>query len=125
MTQDQNDSVLLQFWREGVRSFNEKNYWQAHEHWEQGWKGLPPRQKHYVQGLIQAAAVFHLLSLGRPGPAERLRVLALDHFNQADALGPFLEDERRIDIPGLRSHLENESRYMENFLINELRAVLL
>lgn len=96
---------ILHSWREGVESFNRRDYWQAHEHWEKGWKELPPHEKHSVQALIQACAVFYLMQEGRLDPARRLTRRSLEHFLEADRFSPTAL-AHRIEITGLRALLE-------------------
>jgi predicted metal-dependent hydrolase len=40
---------------EGIRLFNQGNFFQAHEAWEQAWKRAEGEEKTFYQGLIQAA----------------------------------------------------------------------
>jgi predicted metal-dependent hydrolase len=53
------DSRLLV--EEGVRLFNTGKYWAAHEVWEEVWRGCADDSRIFFQGIIQAAAGYHLL----------------------------------------------------------------
>ena len=44
---------------EGVRLFNAKRYFDAHEEWEALWHKSEGEQKNRLQGLIQAAVALH------------------------------------------------------------------
>lgn len=70
-------AALAVAWAEGAREFNRGRYWHAHERWEVGWVRLPQPLKSRVQALIQLAAVFHLLGLGRRRAALALCASAL------------------------------------------------
>lgn len=51
-------------WREyeeGWRLFNERQFWQAHEAWENVWRRRPEESRIFFQGIIQLAAAYHLL----------------------------------------------------------------
>lgn len=51
-------------WRdyeEGWRLFNERQFWHAHEAWENVWKRRPEESRVFFQGIIQLAAAYHLL----------------------------------------------------------------
>jgi predicted metal-dependent hydrolase len=51
-------------WRdyeEGWRLFNERQFWHAHEAWENVWKRRPEESRIFFQGIIQLAAAYHLL----------------------------------------------------------------
>lgn len=45
---------------EGIRLFNKKEFWRAHESWENLWHRRPEESRIFYQGLIQAAAGYHL-----------------------------------------------------------------
>ena len=85
---------------EGVALFNERRFWDAHEAWERGWRILPPAQKLHIQSMIQTAAVFHLLKLGRVDPARRLAKRALEKLAQAPSFFP------RVEVPGVVTVLQ-------------------
>ncbi len=51
-------------WRdyeEGWRLFNERQFWHAHEAWENVWKRRPEESRIFFQGIVQLAAAYHLL----------------------------------------------------------------
>jgi hypothetical protein len=50
---------------EGVRNFNGRKFWEAHEAWETLWRKLEGNPRLYLQALIQTTAAFHLRKLGR------------------------------------------------------------
>ena len=54
---------------EGVRLFNEKKFWHAHEAWETIWL---ESKSQFLQGLIQLAAAYHHVQRGNQRGAERL-----------------------------------------------------
>ena len=41
---------------EGIRLFNEGEYWHAHEQWESCWLGVGEPESTFYKGIIQAAA---------------------------------------------------------------------
>lgn len=45
---------------EGIRLFNEEDFFECHEVWEEFWSEIEGEEKKFVQGMIQAAvALFH------------------------------------------------------------------
>lgn len=51
----------------GVDLFNAGRFWDAHEAWEEVWRVREEESRIFFQGIIQAAAGYHLLvHVGRP-----------------------------------------------------------
>ena len=48
----------------GIRLFNARNFYDAHEVWEDVWRESQGLEKRFLQGLIQAAVAFHHHSTG-------------------------------------------------------------
>src|SRR5690349_12922888 len=84
---------------QGIREFNIGRYWHAHEDWEKAWMRLSGPEKTYLQGLIQASAVFYLLERRRLRPALALAGTAVGKI-EASAGGEIPAD-RRLEIPEL------------------------
>ena len=51
-------------YRRGIRLFNERKFYDAHEVWEDVWRECDGLEKKFLQGLIQAAVAFHHYSTG-------------------------------------------------------------
>ena len=58
------DSQRAMFVR-GVELFNNRKFWEAHEAWEEIWKECEAESRIFFQGIIQAAAAYHLLLVKR------------------------------------------------------------
>lgn len=83
----------LQRYEEGWQLFAQRQFWHAHESWEELWRQQPEPARGFFQGLIQLAAAYYLLlgELDRPSPektvrpaAQRLRG-ALRNLDKAEA----------------------------------------
>jgi len=48
----------------GIRLFNAREFYDAHEVWEDVWRESAGVEKRFLQGLIQAAVAFHHHSTG-------------------------------------------------------------
>jgi uncharacterized protein len=48
----------------GIRLFNTRDFYDAHEVWEDVWRESEGLEKRFLQGLIQAAVAFHHHSTG-------------------------------------------------------------
>jgi len=71
----------------GMRLFNSREFWHAHESWELIWLAAPEPDKTFLQGIIQIAAAFYhhqkknyegMRSLMRRGLA-KIEVFAADY----------------------------------------------
>lgn len=53
---------------EGIRLFNERDFFEAHEVWEDLWHDTTGPDRRFIQGLIQAAVcVYHAINGNRTG----------------------------------------------------------
>jgi len=50
--------------REGVAHFNSRQFWEAHESWEELWLAAGTDLEQFLQGLIQLAAAYHHVQRG-------------------------------------------------------------
>ncbi len=48
----------------GIRHFNAREFYDAHEVWEDAWRESHGLEKRFLQGLIQTAVAFHHHSTG-------------------------------------------------------------
>jgi len=62
---------------EGTELFNKKEFWHAHESWEELWLEAGTDLHQYLQGLIQLAAAYHHVKRGTTRGAVRLFDAAL------------------------------------------------
>lgn len=51
-------------YQRGIRLFNEREFYDAHEVWEDAWRESAGLEKKFLQGLIQAAVALHHHSTG-------------------------------------------------------------
>ena len=73
----------------GVECFNEKEFYDAHEFWEDLWSDYPLKDALFIQGLIQASvAFFHITNLNLTGSRSlfnksipKLKKFPLNHRN--------------------------------------------
>ena len=80
----------------GLRCYNAREFFEAHEHWEGVWLGCAEPEKTFLQALIQiAAALHHLQRENRTGTASLLR-------RSLRKLEPYPAEFGGIDVDGLR-----------------------
>ncbi len=65
----------------GIDLYNAGEFHAAHDAWEDRWRDdAGPREKLFLQALIQSAVAFHHLEIGRPGAARRMYQMATEKF---------------------------------------------
>ncbi|MGH9941645.1 MAG: DUF309 domain-containing protein [Pyrinomonadaceae bacterium] len=65
----------------GIDLYNAGEFHAAHDAWEDRWLDRAgPREKLFLQALIQSAVAFHHLELGRPGAAREMYRRAKEKF---------------------------------------------
>ena len=65
----------------GIDLYNAGEFHAAHDAWEERWRDdAGPREKLFLQALIQSAVAFHHLEIGRRGAARRMYLMAKEKF---------------------------------------------
>jgi len=65
----------------GIDLYNTGEFHAAHDAWEERWMGeVGPKEKLFLQAMIQSAVAFHHLDIGRPGAARQMYLRAKDKF---------------------------------------------
>ncbi|MDQ1611518.1 MAG: uncharacterized protein QOG00_1449 [Pyrinomonadaceae bacterium] len=65
----------------GIDLYNAGEFHAAHDAWEARWVDeAGPREKLFLQAMIQSAVAFHHLEIGRRGAARRMYVMAKEKF---------------------------------------------
>ena len=65
----------------GIDLYNAGEFHAAHDVWEERWMGeVGPREKLFLQAMIQSAVAFHHLEIGRPGAARQMYQRAKEKF---------------------------------------------
>lgn len=83
---------------EGIHLFNATRYWDAHEHWEECWRGVAEPDATFFKGIIQtAAALVHwqrgnLRGLQRNWHKARPKLVATTGIRNQIALARLVND---------------------------------
>jgi Domain of unknown function (DUF309) len=65
----------------GIDLYNAGEFHAAHDAWEDRWvDDAAPREKLFLQALIQSSVAFHHLEIGRRGAARRMYLAAKEKF---------------------------------------------
>jgi hypothetical protein len=71
---------------EGAKLFNGGYFWEAHEAWEEVWRGRDGDAKSFVQGFVEAAAGCNFLKQSKRSNATYLLGKSLEKFRQFENL---------------------------------------
>jgi predicted metal-dependent hydrolase len=97
MTFDWTQGPLAQ----GLRHYNAREFFAAHEAWESVWLTTPQPEKTFLQGLIQVTVAFHHLQRSNPLGATRLLTAALHK------LEPYPPNFATLNVPLLRDDIRD------------------
>lgn len=81
----------------GVRHFNERDYFEAHEAWEDHWGKGGPEERGLTLGLIKAAVALHHLAAHNVSGFAWQAEQALPHLRAHHALWPQLRIDALAD----------------------------
>ena len=91
----------------GIEAFNNRQFYDAHEYWEELWLDYKLNDSQFIQGLIQlAVSYFHLFNQNLKG-ARSMMKKCLKKFD------PF-STTRGINVIELKSQICNVQEYFEN-----------
>ena len=96
-----------QLFQQGIKAFNDKCFYDAHEFWEELWLDYKLEDSVFIQGLIQlAVSYFHLFNNNLKGARSMIR----------KCLGKFegVEMARGIDINELKKQIEEVQDHFNN-----------
>ncbi|MDT7688254.1 MAG: uncharacterized protein QOJ70_1021 [Acidobacteriota bacterium] len=89
----------------GIDLYNAGEFHAAHDAWEDRWRDdCGPREKLFLQALIQSAVIFHHVEIGRRGAARRMYGMALEKFARLGA-DRFMSLDIREYLDGLARSL--------------------
>jgi predicted metal-dependent hydrolase len=93
----------------GIDLYNAGEFHAAHDAWEERWRDdCGPREKLFLQALIQSAVVFHHVEIGRRGAARRMYRMALEKFERLGA-----PRYMSLDIPDYLAQLARSLSWLE------------
>lgn len=93
----------------GIDLYNAGEFHAAHDAWEERWRDdCGPREKLFLQALIQSAVVFHHVEIGRRGAARRMYRMALEKFGRLGA-GKYMS----LDITDYLARLARAVAWLE------------
>jgi predicted metal-dependent hydrolase len=102
------ESVRRERMLQGREAFNRREFYEAHESWEDVWNEIDDPERRWVQGLIQVATGMHKLVNGRPDVCATLLGKALAKLVDAP------EALDGVDVAGARRGAERVLGAIQN-----------
>ena len=91
----------------GIEAFNNRQFYDAHEYWEELWLDYKLNDSNFIQGLIQlAVSYFHLFNQNLKGARSMIKKCL-------KKIG-LLQTARGIDVIELKSQIYNVKKYFDN-----------
>ena len=91
----------------GIEAFNNRQFYDAHEYWEELWLNYKLSDSNFIQGLIQlAVSYFHLFNQNLTGASSMIKKCL-------KKIDPF-QTVRGIDVIELKSQICNVQKYFNN-----------
>ena len=88
----------------GINAFNNRQFYDAHEYWEELWLDYKLNDSDFIQGLIQlAVSYFHLFNQNLKGARSMIKKC----LKKID----LLQTTRGIDVIELKSKIYNVQKY--------------
>ena len=93
---------------EGARLFNTGKYWEAHEAWEDVWRGQKGGARIYVQAFLQMAAAYSFVRLAKLQGSRYLFEKALEKFERFRSVDVGLPLDSLVDgMGGMLAQLDS------------------
>ena len=98
-----------QLFNQGIVAFNKRQFYDAHEYWEELWQEYKLDDAKFIQGLIQlAVSYFHFFNKNLNG-ARSMMKKCLTKFE------PY-QNERGMDIQGLKKQIITVQNYFNEIM---------
>ena len=96
-----------ELFHKGIEAFNNRQFYDAHEYWEELWLDYKLNDSNFIQGLIQlAVSYFHLFNQNLKGARSMIKKC----LKKID----LLQTARGIDVIELKSQIYNVQKYFDN-----------
>lgn len=94
------DKSEAEIFHEGIRQFNEGDWFEAHEVWEDIWRDASGQKKLFYQGLIQFAVTIEHIRRGNPRGVRAVQKTCITKFVGLSG------DYMGIDVDWIRAELK-------------------
>ena len=93
----------------GLQAFNQREFYDAHEYFEDAWRMSPLEEREIYRALLQLSGGFYRLTQGRPAAARKFFDRALFWLQPFPSIFKFLDvNDLRTRLRALLAALEND-----------------
>ena len=114
-----------ELFQKGIDAFNDRCFYDAHEHWEELWLDFKLQDAKFIQGLIQlAVSYFHLFNNNLNGARSMMRK-CLVKFEKVEMARGLDINELKEQIVQVQNHLDsirNKSDIIDTYIMT-LKAI--
>ena len=98
------EDILFQ---KGIKAFNKRNFYDAHEYWEELWLDYKLEDSKFIQGLIQLAVSYYHLFNNNLNGAKSMIKKCLGKFENFDK-------SRGIDVNDLKNQVQDVKNHINS-----------
>ncbi len=95
-----------ELFKKGVNAFNKRQFYDAHEYWEDIWLNFKMEDAKCIQGLIQLAVSFFHYHNGNPKGAKSMAAKCIKKFDDHSEF-------RGIKVPDLVSQIKRYQSFLD------------
>ena len=106
------EDILFQ---KGIKSFNERNFYDAHEYWEELWLDYKLDDSKFIQGLIQLAVSYYHLFNNNLNGAKSMIKKCLGKLENFDKSWGIDVNDLKNQVQDVKYHFNNIS-YTNEFI---------
>ena len=111
------EDILFQ---KGIKAFNEKNFYDAHEYWEELWLDYKLDDSKFIQGLIQlAVSYYHLFNNNLNGAKSMIKKCLGKLANFDKSWGIDVNDltNQVLDVKNHFNNINYTNEYIDSYII--------
>ena len=105
------EDILFQ---KGIKAFNERNFYDAHEYWEELWLDYKLEDKKFIQGLIQLAVSYYHLFNNNINGAKSMIKKCLGKLENFDKSWGINVNDLKNQVQDVKNHINNINYTADN-----------
>ena len=111
------EDILFQ---KGIKAFNERNFYDAHEYWEELWLDYKLEDSKFIQGLIQlAVSYYHLFNNNLNGAKSMIKKCLgkLENFDKSWGIDVNDLTNQVLDVKNHINNINYTAEFIDSYII--------